>query len=211
MADNQVQGISGIGIAALFAGGILAWSAVKGYTISTIARDLIAGKDPSKDPAAAQGALTVTPTGLLGGLFSGVPIIGGLLGNSGSSSGSGSSTTVTAGPGMTAFAKAVLGGIGAPTTQANINSIIAWAHREGGGGANNPLNTTLDMPGATDFNSVGVKNFGSASIGATATVRTILGGGYSDVLAALKSGNGLCGQSFSGLSRWSGGGYSSVC
>lgn len=206
MPGDRVQGISGVGITALFAGGILAWSAVKGYTISTIVRDVIAGKDPTKDPVAAQGALTVTPSGLFGGLFSGIPVIGGLL-NKGSSSG----VSVTSGPGMTAFAKAVLGGIGAPTTQANINSVIAWAHREGGGGANNPLNTTLGMPGATNFNSVGVKNFGSMSIGATATVRTLLGGNYSDVVAALKSGNGLCGHSFGGLSTWSGGGYSSVC
>jgi len=208
MAD-RVQGVSGIGVAAIFAGGILAWSAVKGYRLTKVTQDVLSGKDPSKDPAAAKNALTVTPGGLFTGLFSGIPVIGSLLG--GGNSGSGSTASVTSGPGLQNFAKAVLGGIGAPATQANINSIVQWAHREGGGGANNPLNTTLGPPSATNFNSVGVKNFANLSMGATYTVRTLLGGGYSDVLAALRGGNGLCGRSFGGLSTWSGGGYSSIC
>jgi|SRR5215475_224749 len=205
MAESQ--GISGIGVAAAFAGGILIWAGIKGYSVSVIAQDLISGKDPNKDPRNSTPANPVTPAGLIKSLFGG---LFGLLGGGGSS-GSGSSASVTSGPGLQNFARAVLHGIGAPTTQQNINSVIAWAHREGGGGANNPLNTTLGMPGATDFNSVGVKNFKDMSQGATATVRTLLGGGYSDILAALRSGRGLCGQSFSGLSTWSGGGYSSVC
>lgn len=41
-------GISGIGIAAVFAGGILVWSGVKGLSVSGITRDLLSGRDPSK-------------------------------------------------------------------------------------------------------------------------------------------------------------------
>jgi hypothetical protein len=209
MAEDKVQGISGAAIAALFAGGILAWSGLKGYHLSLVAKDVLSGKDPSKDTSISTNALTVTPGGLVSDLLSGIPGIGSLLG--GSSGGGGSSASVTSGPGMRNFAIAVLGGIGAPPTAANINTIEAWARREGGGGANNPLNTTLGMPGATDFNSVGVKNFTSLSQGATATVRTLLGGGaYSSIVAALKTGNGACGA-YSGYSTWSGGGYGSVC
>jgi hypothetical protein len=75
MAEDRVQGISGIGVAALFVGATFAYAAVKGFSISQTAQALIAGKTPQN----LQGVNTVTPTGLLSGVFSGVPIIGGLL------------------------------------------------------------------------------------------------------------------------------------
>lgn len=118
-----------------------------------------------------------------------------------------------------AFWKAVLASLGAPATQANINSLNAWAQKEsiwpGGpnkGGLYNPLNTTLSQPGATNYNSVGVKNFVSPASGVVATVQTLLGG-YPAIVSALKSGQGLCGDGAASaeFSKWSGGGYSSVC
>jgi hypothetical protein len=209
MAETS-QGVSGVAIAAAFAGGILVWSAVKGYRVSYVVQDVLSGKDPAHDPRVASSALTVTPGGIFGGL------LGGLVGNLLGSSGSGSNIQLLSQGGSSgrfgsAFAKSVLATIHAPATPANVASIEAWARREGGGGTNNPLNTTLSMPGATDFNSVGVKNYSSMGVGILATAQTLLGGGYSDIVAALRSGNGLCGRSFSGLSTWSGGGYSSVC
>jgi|SRR6516164_1866244 hypothetical protein len=205
MAEDS-GGISGIGIAAVFAGGVLLWSGIKGYSVSGVFRALIAGKDPSKLPQA-------TPV-TVGGLLSAINPIN-LLSSGGSSPG-----TVMVGQGTGAgwtshdrsvFAHSLLATIGAPQTSANVNSILAWINHEGGGGTNNPLNTTLAMGGSTSFNSVGVQNFSSLTIGVAANARTLLGGGYSDILSALRSGNGLCGRSFSGLSTWSGGGYSSVC
>jgi len=205
MAEDS-GGISGIGIAAVFAGGVLLWSGIKGYSVSGVFRTLIAGKDPSKLPQA-------TPV-TVGGLLSAINPIN-LLSSGGSSPG-----TVMVGQGTGAgwtshdrsvFAHSLLATIGAPQTSANVNSILAWINHEGGGGTNNPLNTTLAMGGSTSFNSVGVQNFSSLTIGVAANARTLLGGGYSDILSALRSGNGLCGRSFSGLSTWSGGGYSSVC
>ena len=74
------QGISGAGIAAIFAGGILAYSGVRGFSISQTAQQVIAGKNPSSQTPAAP----VTAGGLIGGLF------GGLFGGS-----SGSSTKVS--------------------------------------------------------------------------------------------------------------------
>jgi hypothetical protein len=204
MAQSS-SGVSGVGIAAIFAGGILVWSGVKGTAVSGVVRDLISGKSPS-------GLKQTTPVSA-GGLFS--PILSALnpvnlLSATGGGGGPGSATVIGTGQGQ-AFARSVLATIGAPQTPANIQSIMGWIQREGGGGANNPLNTTLSMPGATDFNSVGVKNYSSISVGILATAKTLLGGGYSDVVSALKSGQGLCGRSWSGLSTWSGGGYSSVC
>jgi hypothetical protein len=188
----------------------LAWSGIKGWKMSFVTQDILSGKNPQNDPRIASSALTVTPGGIFGSLFGGV--FSNLLGSSG---GSGNisllSQSGSSGRFGSAFAKSVLATIHAPATPANIASIEAWAKREGGGGTNNPLNTTLSMPGATDFNSVGVKNYASMGVGVLATARTLLGGNYSDVVGALRSGNGLCGRSFSGLSTWSGGGYSSIC
>lgn len=115
------------------------------------------------------------------------------------------------GPGAKAFSMAVLKGIGAPANSANVRSIEAWIAREGGGGANNPLNTTLYMPGSTVFNSVGVRNYPSVAVGVLATIKTLQASYYTDIVGALKAGKGLCGRSFQGLSTWSGNGYSSVC
>ena len=201
MADQPSSGVSGVGIAAVFAGGILLWSGLKGYSVSGVFRKIIAGERPT--------SLTpTTPVGI-GGLF-------GIFNSTSSGSASsqqkttGTATVIGSGQGK-AWARSFLATIGAPQTAANIQSVMAWINREGGGGKNNPLNTTLSMPGATDFNSVGVKNYATVAVGILANAKTIMGGGYSDILTALRSGNGLCGQSFSGLSRWSGGGYSSVC
>jgi len=208
MAENG--GVSGLAVGVIFAGGLLTWSAVKGWRLSYVTQDIISGKNPANDSRVKQSALAVSPGGLFSGILSN--LVGSLTGSTGSTGGiqlvsaSGSSGRFGSG-----FAKSLLATIGAPQTNANIASIEAWARREGGGGANNPLNTTLSMPGASDFNSVGVKNYGNMSVGIIATARTLLGGNYADVVAALKSGNGLCGQSFAGLSTWSGGGYSSVC
>jgi hypothetical protein len=117
-----------------------------------------------------------------------------------------------------AWITAVLIGIGAPTTSANINSLVAWGQHEsvwpggpGKGGTYNLFNTTLSMPGATNYNSVGVKNYPTSVEGVAATVATLLESHYNDITSALRGGRGLCGQSFAGLSTWSGGGYSSVC
>lgn len=209
---DQAGGISGTAIAAVFAGSILAWSGVKGYKVSLVTQDILSGKDPAKDSRIQNQQLSVTASGIFGGLFSSV--FGNLL-SSGVPGTGGKANLVLSGGSSgrfgSAFAKSVLASIGAPQTSANIASIEAWARREGGGGSNNPLNTTFGMPGATDFNSVGVKNYSSMSVGVLATAKTIMGGGYSDIIAALKSGHGLCGGSYAGLSRWSGGGYSSVC
>lgn len=114
------------------------------------------------------------------------------------------------------FATAVLTGLGAPVTQSNIQFIERWITREGGGGANNPLNTTQQMNGSTVLagNSAGVQNYSNLDVGVQATVKTLLNGFYPNIVAALKAGTAseadAGGQLSKDLSTWSGGGYSTV-
>jgi hypothetical protein len=66
---EKTQGVSGVAIAAAFAGGLLIWSGVKGYRLSYVVQDVLSGKDPAKDPRVPSSALTVTPGGLFGGVL----------------------------------------------------------------------------------------------------------------------------------------------
>lgn len=116
-----------------------------------------------------------------------------------------------------AFIRATLADLGAPATQANITSLASWFPHEfpswPPGAVNNPMASTMPAPGATVFNSVGVRNYVSATQGAKATAATLANGHYPGIVAALRSGRGLCGNpSLAGeFLTWSGNGYSGVC
>ena len=79
--------------------------------------------------------------------------------------------------------------LGMPVTRQNLAFLTAWQGREGGTAAFNPLNTTQPMPGASAYNSVGVRNFLNAQQGLNATVKTLQNSYYPAILAALRSGN----------------------
>ena len=72
------------------------------------------------------------------------------------------------------WAQALLVAMRFPVTADNIAAITAWEMAEGGHWYNtayyNPLNTTQSMPGATVFNSVGVKAYTSWKQGLEATI-----------------------------------------
>lgn len=87
------------------------------------------------------------------------------------------------------FAEDILKGIGAPVTSENVRVIEAWMRAEGGASHNNPLNTTQDAPGASNFNDVGVKTYSSYQQGVQATIQTLLNGLYGNIIDALKRGN----------------------
>lgn len=82
--------------------------------------------------------------------------------------------------------------------------------KEGTNAGNNPLATTLPWAGATDFNSVGVKNYPSFNDGVAATAQT-LRTGYPAITGDLRAGNGdgARHEHFE-LGRWSGGGYTDI-
>jgi hypothetical protein len=87
------------------------------------------------------------------------------------------------------FAVRLLERLQYPVTVANVRAIVAWAEGEGMRPQNNnPLATTLGLPGAADVNSVGVKAFLTEEDGLTATARTLTNGLYENILVALREG-----------------------
>jgi hypothetical protein len=105
------------------------------------------------------------------------------------------------------WATEFLGRINAPVTEQNMAAMLAWQRAEGGGGGKktglgvnsanyNPLNTTLDVRGAKRMGDgpgyggyeAGVKSYNSWNQGMDATVKTIMNGKYTGILAALQQG-----------------------
>jgi hypothetical protein len=89
----------------------------------------------------------------------------------------------------TQWATDLLNRLGMPVTSENVKALAAWAQAEGTKAGFNPLATTQSMPGASSFNSVGVKNYVSYADGLQATVQTLTNGRYANILAALRAGN----------------------
>ena len=121
-------------------------------------------------------------------------------------------TSIGTGPNAVAWAEAILAGLGAPQTAANVNSLVDWMDQEGGGGVNNPLNVANASGATGTINSAGVNDFGSPQAGVAATVARLENPFASTIVAALRSGQGLIGnKNVSGaLSQWSGGGYDTI-
>jgi hypothetical protein len=182
------------------AGAIVAYSGLKGKGIGAVARQIISGQSPQSVPQQLSSLIKGAPVSQTGG---------------GSPSGSG---VVQSAPTPTgsevSWITAFLIAVGAPPTSANIHSVSAWIAHEGdfATSGNNALNTTQSNSDSIGTkNSIGVQIFRTPSGGVNANATALLNGLYGDVLSALRSGQGLCGQNFHGLSTWSGGGYSSVC
>jgi hypothetical protein len=123
--------------------------------------------------------------------------------------------TALTGSNAVAWAQAILAGLGAPQTAANVNSLIDWFEMEGGGGTNNPLNVSVaSVGGQGAINSSGVQNIATPADGVASTVAFLEDNNYSAIVSALKSGQGLIGSTSAAiaeeLSAWSGGGYNAV-
>jgi hypothetical protein len=89
----------------------------------------------------------------------------------------------------TAFARSILSGLGIKETNTAIKSLLGWFKAEGTKAKNNPLATTLSKPGHdSTFNSVGVRNYDTASTGIAATVQTLMGSAYKAIRDALRNG-----------------------
>ena len=88
-----------------------------------------------------------------------------------------------------AWGKQLLRKLGAPPTSQNLALFRAWAQAEGSTARFNPFDTTQPAPGATNFNSVGVKNYRSAQQGLDATYQTLINGYYPNIVAELRKGN----------------------
>jgi peptidoglycan hydrolase CwlO-like protein len=88
------------------------------------------------------------------------------------------------------WAALLLSRLGAPTCQENLIAVVSWEVAEGTAAAFNPLATTHYMPGATVFNSAGVKNYPSLEVGVQATIDTLEWGatthGYGSIVYDLQ-------------------------
>ncbi|HXY71031.1 MAG TPA: hypothetical protein VEM41_00680 [Actinomycetota bacterium] len=87
------------------------------------------------------------------------------------------------------WAAAFLQRIQAPTCFDNLVAMVAWQVQEGTTANWNPLATTYPEPGASDFNSVGVKNYVSLGQGLDATYSTLNTSayGYPPILSSLRA------------------------
>jgi hypothetical protein len=90
-----------------------------------------------------------------------------------------------------AWARGFLARLGAPDCAENLTIVVAWETQESTSARFNPLATTKVMEGATDFNSVGVKNYVSLDQGLDASRDTLeLGAdsyGYDAILQSLRA------------------------
>ena len=93
------------------------------------------------------------------------------------------------------FYKSVLKCLDAKPTRENMLFMYAWRQAEGGKAKNNPFNTTYKLPGATNYNSIGVKNYESMEDGVEATCQTLIQGknkyGYDKIIDGLRNDVGL--------------------
>lgn len=86
------------------------------------------------------------------------------------------------------WAKSLLGALGNTNPDAKtINFVASWTLGENTAAQYNPLATTQGMPGATDFNFVGVKNYISHEQGIEATIKTLQNGYYPHILHGLQT------------------------
>lgn len=112
------------------------------------------------------------------------------------------------------FATALLSYLGLPTNQANVDAVVAWENQEGGNWKNtaayNPLNTTLQMPGSTSQNKVGVQAYTSWDQGLAATAQTLEQTNMTPIRQALATGGGCQGLADAGPGTPWGTNWSSV-
>jgi cell wall-associated NlpC family hydrolase len=92
-------------------------------------------------------------------------------------------------PSIPDWRERILHGVGVKPTQENLKFMSAWARAEGGGAANNPFNTTQPVAGASNYNSIGVRNYRNVQEGIDATVNTITNGRYGNIIGALREGD----------------------
>lgn len=85
------------------------------------------------------------------------------------------------------FYAKLLENLGAPISEENLKFLYAWRQSEGKAGRFNPFNTTWSLPGSTNFNSVGVKNYQSLEDGMVATIKTLKNGRYNCIVDGLKN------------------------
>jgi len=130
--------------------------------------------------------------------------------------------TALTGSAAVAWADATLTALGAPTTSANVQTMVDWFANEGTPhDLNNPLNLQTPYGGSTESTadgspvSAGIQAYPSPADFVAAFPIEMNNGSYPAIVAALKAGTGLEGSAATPeigaeLSLYSGGGYDSI-
>ena len=85
------------------------------------------------------------------------------------------------------FFRAVCNDVGQPEPSQGILDLLnEWARWENTRAAYNPLATTRNAAGATQFNDAGVRNYPSMEVGIAATANTFLNGLYPEIVMAIR-------------------------
>ena len=120
------------------------------------------------------------------------------------------------------WSEAILNSLGAPLTNANVLSIGYWMQNEAGKppygivGANNPINVSQPCCGGVPIQDDGdgvtfLQSYPTAADGVEAITQYLERGNYTEILAALRAGDGLSGGNLaSEIELYSGGGYSTI-
>ncbi len=120
------------------------------------------------------------------------------------------------------WSEAILNSLGAPLTNANILSIGYWMQNEAGKppygivGANNPINVSQPCCGGVPIQDDGdgvtfLQSYPDAADGIEAITQYLERGNYTDIVAALRAGEGLSGGNLAPeIQLYSGGGYSTI-
>lgn len=88
------------------------------------------------------------------------------------------------------WAESFLGYAGFSVSREKVTALVAQASKENSGSIWNPLATTEPAPGATVYNSAGVKNYPSEEEGWGATLATFRNGHYPTLLGQLEDPSG---------------------
>jgi hypothetical protein len=86
------------------------------------------------------------------------------------------------------FGKELCRAIQAPYNAQTDRFLRAWAQSEGCLARNNPFATTMPAPGATNFNSIGVKNYQTWEQGVEATHKTLVLNHYVNLIYTIRQG-----------------------
>jgi len=104
--------------------------------------------------------------------------------------------------------------LGVTPTEEKVKFFMAWRQAESGTATYNPFNTTkmMRVPGISNYNSVGVKNYPDMSTGIMATVKTLKLPYYKDLMQMLND-NGITAEELASskdLETWGTGGLVST-
>ena len=100
-----------------------------------------------------------------------------------------------------------------PTSAEKVCGIVSWGVAEGSQAIWNPLDTTEPAPGATNYNSAGVKNYPTLQVGLEAVYATLHNGFYGPILACLGDPTGSSAMALSaavGRTPWGTGSFPAV-